>query len=138
MKSTILVIDDDHDILHLCTRLLTSLGYQVETATDGLKAVDLFNKTQTHVDLILCDGKMPNLSGFDLVKNLKSSPRGKGIGIFMLTGLKDKKSIERAAHLGVNDYIVKPIDPMVLAKKIDNYFKAHPSGDTSEAKKESA
>lgn len=122
--ATILLVDDDQDILTFGKRILSSQSHDVMTAKDVLEAVDLLNMHT--FDLILSDANMPMHSGFDLLKTLKSDERFKNIPVALLTARRDRVDIEKAIALGVDDYIVKPIDPALLIKKVNSLFKKHP------------
>src|SRR5210317_1448319 len=107
----ILVVDDDPDILRLADRVLSMGGHIVFRAQDAVRAMDLLNSSM--FDLLISDANMPHFSGFDLVRHVRNNKRFNNMAIAMLTGLRERKDIERAVRAGVDDYIVKPIDPMV-------------------------
>lgn len=120
----ILVVDDDQDILKLSKAVLGHEKHVVLTASDAIQAMDILN-TQL-VDLLISDANMPHYSGFDLVQTIKKEAHLAELPIAMLTGLRERKDIEKAIRLGVDDYIVKPIDPMILIQKIDNMLSKNP------------
>ena len=112
----ILVVDDDTDILKLVERVLGQVGHTVFTAEDPMRAMDLIQRVG--FDLLVSDANLPHYSGFDLVQTIRHEPKYANMSIAMLTGLREKKDIERAIKAGVDDYIVKPIDPLILIQKI--------------------
>src|SRR6185437_13724714 len=116
----ILVVDDDPDILKMADKILTSAGHMVTVAEDALKAVDWLNSAS--FDLLLSDANMPQFSGFDLINTIRSNPKYADMIIAMLTGLREREDVERALKLGVNAYIVKPLDPLLLVQKINTLF----------------
>ncbi|MCB0390236.1 MAG: response regulator [Bdellovibrionales bacterium] len=120
----ILIVDDDTDILKFTDALLTQAEHEVKTATDPIMAMDFLNNRQ--FDLIITDANMPHYTGFELVKTIRSDIRYKNVGIAMLTGMREKLSIEKAIKVGVDDYIVKPIDPLIFLRKIDNLLQKRP------------
>jgi len=120
----ILVVDDDKDILKLAKAVLAHESHEVFTCEDAIKAMDLLN-SQTF-DLLISDANMPHYSGFELVQTLKRDPQFMDLPIAMLTGLRERKDIEKAIKAGVDDYIVKPIDPLILLQKIDSILKKNP------------
>ncbi|RME17685.1 MAG: response regulator [Bdellovibrio sp.] len=120
----ILIVDDDKDILKITQQILESAGHTVFTAQDALAAMDLLNSSP--IDLLISDAKMPHFSGFELVQTLTKNKRFEGMAVAMLTGLREKKSIEKAAKAGVHDYIIKPIDPIVFLKKVEDLLKRFP------------
>lgn len=126
----ILVVDDDPDILKLAQKVLGSQGHMTFTAGDALKAIEYLNENS--FDLLISDANMPRYSGFELVRTIKKDTRFKHMGIAMLTGLRERKDIEKAIQAGVDDYIVKPIDPLLFLQKITALFNKRPPADYPE------
>jgi CheY-like chemotaxis protein len=120
----ILIVDDDKDILRFTDALLSQSGHDVKVSTDPLTAMDFLNTR--HFDLLITDANMPHYTGFELIKTVRSDIRYKELGVAMLTGMRDKAHIEKAIRAGVDDYIVKPIDPLVFIRKIEDLLKKHP------------
>lgn len=127
--ATILLVDDDQDILNFGKRILTSQGYNVLIAHDATEACSLLNKN--HLDMVISDANMPKHSGFDLVKVLRNDPRFHTTPIALLTARRERQDIEAAIKLGVDDYIVKPIDPMLLLKKVEALFEKRPPQESA-------
>lgn len=121
----ILVVDDDPDILVLAEQVLGAAGHTVFVAEDAIRAMDWLN--QIDFDLLLSDANMPHYSGFDLIGTLRNDTRYKNMSVAMLTGLRERKDVERAVKMGVDDYIVKPIDPLILVQKINSLFEKRPA-----------
>jgi len=116
----ILIVDDDDTILLIFRTHLSKAGHLVETAVDG---VDALEKTSSFKpDLILLDINMPRMSGFEVVKNLKENAETKDIPIFIMTSLKQDANIKRAYELGINEYITKPINIEHLKLRIDKFL----------------
>ena len=118
-KLRILVVDDDQDILTLSEKLLKS-SYEVLTADNGRTALEILQSVQ--IDGLLSDINMPDMDGFELLRRIKKNTDWDHLTIAMLTGVRERKDIQKAIEMGVNDYIVKPIDPMLFLKKIENLF----------------
>ncbi len=118
-KLRLLVVDDDNDILTLAEKLLKS-QYDVVTANSGKLALEILNSVEVHG--LICDINMPEMNGFQLLKRINDLEHLSHLTIAMLTGVRERKDIEKAINMGVNDYIIKPIDPMLFLKKIDNLF----------------
>jgi DNA-binding response OmpR family regulator len=116
----ILVVDDDPDILRLADQILAAAGHTVLVAEDALRALDWLN--QIHFDLLLSDANMPLYSGFDLVNTIRKNSKFNDMAIAMLTGLRERADVERAVKAGVDDYIVKPLDPLLLVQKVNSLF----------------
>lgn len=114
----ILLVEDEKKSAEITTRILEKFNFQVEHALDG-KTASI--KLKNHYDLVLCDVMMPIMDGFTfLEKNkdvLKNTP------IIMLTALKEKEDILKAASLKVSQYIVKPFEPEILLQKVSDALK---------------
>lgn len=126
----ILVVDDDPDILKMAESILVAAGHTVFVAEDALRAIDWLNNVS--FDLLLSDANMPQYSGFDLINTIRNNSRYKDLAIAMLTGLRERKDVERALKMGVDDYIVKPLDPMLFIQKINSLFEKRPAAKYAE------
>lgn len=113
----IILVDDDQEILVLGRALLAQAGHDVLTALSAMEAVELLRKHGC--DIMVTDVNMPTHSGYDLVKTVRADKKWWKLPIAMLTGRRERRDIERALELGVDDYILKPIDPMLLLKKVE-------------------
>lgn len=107
----LLIVDDDPKIRELHARLAQSLGYETETASDGLEAIA---KLVLGVDLVLLDGQMPNMDGYQTAKRIRGMPEYEFIPIIMVTGLQGSAEHRRALEVGINDFLAKPIDRDLL------------------------
>ncbi len=120
----IILVDDDHDILNLGRVLLSQAGHHVLTATGAVEAIEMMN--QFGCDAMITDANMPHHSGYDLLRTIRKSDKWMSLPVAMLTGRKERKDVERAVELGVDDYIVKPVDPLLFLKKVEQLLsKTH-------------
>ncbi|GJM29764.1 MAG: sigma-54-dependent Fis family transcriptional regulator [Cyclobacteriaceae bacterium] len=103
----ILIVDDDKDIRTLLSRFLEKEGYKTEQAGLCKEALELIKNDK--FDLIVCDFKLPDDSGLDLVKKIKVVDHQ--CQIIMITGYSDVKIAVQAMKLGVYDYVTKPLYP---------------------------
>ena len=108
---TVLVVEDDEEFRVLHRELLTSFGYRVETARDGVEALDLLTP---QTDLVVVDAEMPNMTGFELARLIRENPELVDVPIVMVTGLAGREERLRAFDLGINDFVSKPVDPHEL------------------------
>lgn len=113
----ILAVDDDPDILALVSYKLTKAGFEVVTASDGQAALDQLATSQP--ELLLLDVLMPGLSGFEVLRQLRSAERGTRLPVILLTGSAQEADIERGFELGADDYIVKPFNPRELLSRVN-------------------
>jgi two-component system phosphate regulon response regulator PhoB len=116
MKTTVLVVEDDLDILRLIAHNLKSSDFDVVTATDGYEAVSL---AKNHLPgLVILDLMLPSLDGFEVCKELKRSPATQNIPILMLTARGEEVDRVVGLELGADDYVVKPFSPRELMLRI--------------------
>jgi putative two-component system response regulator len=107
----ILIVDDDSLVRGSHARLAGGLGYETETAADGVEALA---KLALGVDLVLLDGQMPNMDGFEVARRIRATPGFEFLPIIMVSGLEGADEHRRALEVGINDFIQKPIDRDVL------------------------
>lgn len=109
----ILLIEDNPDDAGLTIRTLqkNNLANRLLHLEDGQEALDfLFNDENLMPKLILLDLKMPRVDGIDVLRKLKSNEKKRTIPVVVLTSSKEEKDIVEAYQLGVNAYIVKPVN----------------------------
>lgn len=119
----LLIVDDDPDILRMGEKILAQAGHKIQTAESALKAMDLLNNSS--FDLLISDANMPLYSGFELIQTVRSNPKLNHMSVIMLTGLRERKDVDKAVRVGVDDYIVKPLDPMLLVQKVNALIEKH-------------
>jgi len=107
-RKKILVIDDEVINLEFFEVMLSKLGFVVEKAEDGEEGFAMVKKF--FPDLIIMDNIMPKMSGWELIKVLKSDPKYREIPIIMLSALDDVKDKVEGFELGIDDYITKPFN----------------------------
>ncbi|RKY67095.1 MAG: two-component system response regulator [Candidatus Latescibacterota bacterium] len=120
----ILAVDDSVTMRRILTNTLKRAGFdQVVEAEDG---IDAWAKLQTedNVGLILTDWNMPNMSGLEFVKKVRSDPKFGNVPIIMVTARGVKDDVLEAMRAGVNSYIVKPFTPQVLKEKIEKVLSS--------------
>lgn len=116
-QAKVLIVDDNRQNLELLEVYLEDLpGVAVSTATDGVEAMS--KVAQVSPDLILLDIMMPRMSGFEVCKQLKGSPKTRDIVVVMVTALNETGDIERATECGADDYLSKPIDRKALVNLV--------------------
>ncbi len=120
MQKKILVVDDEKDIVDLLKYNLTKEGYQVITASDGKRAVEL---AQNLPDLILLDIMLPEIDGLEVIKIIRYNKPTKNIPIILLTAKGTETDEIVGLELGADDYIVKPISIPKLLARIKLIFK---------------
>ena len=103
---TILVVDDQDDIVQTTALVLTKGGYDVLTAANGLEAMEIARKRRP--DLILLDIEMPRMDGWETLRLLRLDESTRVLPVAMFTILFDLREKVRALKYGAQDYITKP------------------------------
>jgi two-component system phosphate regulon response regulator PhoB len=111
-KETILVVDDEEDILELVRHHLKREGYAVQCADSGEKALTAARSGP--VDLIVLDLMLPGIDGLEVTRQLKNAPQTKHIPILMLTAKGEESDVVTGLELGADDYVTKPFSPRIL------------------------
>jgi signal transduction histidine kinase len=114
-KEKVLIVDDEREILELCKRILTTQGYVVTTANNGVEALKAVQ--QKSFDLLLTDIKMPGMTGLDIAQTLKETDPN--LICVVMTGFATLDSAIKALSLGIDEFILKPFTPKDLMKGID-------------------
>ncbi len=117
MKKKILVVDDDESIIKLMKRILSTGGYIVYTAMNGLEAISLLETKK--VDLIMLDMMMPKMDGIQFLRSINES-RITFAPVLMVSGCTDVKQRIACYQLGVYDFIGKPEHTEVILKRVEN------------------
>jgi two-component system, OmpR family, phosphate regulon response regulator PhoB len=115
-KTSILIVEDDRDILRLLAHHLRAAGYEVQTCEEGYDA--LTHAKQRLPDLVLLDLMLPGLDGFEVCKELKRSPETRNIPVIMLTARGEEVDRIVGLELGADDYVVKPFSPRELMLRV--------------------
>jgi two-component system phosphate regulon response regulator PhoB len=116
MRGTILIVDDEEDILELVRLALTREGYTVITAATGEQAIELAQARQP--DLAILDLMLPGIDGFEVCRVLKNNPRTEQMPVIMLTARSEDSDIVAGLELGADDYVTKPFNLRVLVARV--------------------
>ena len=112
----ILIVDDNRGNRELLARRLTRQGHQVTEAVSGSQALQLL--VQSPQDLVLLDMLMPKLDGFQVLERIKNDPARAEIPVIVISALSEVPGVVRCLEMGAEDYLFKPIDPVLLAARI--------------------
>ena len=118
----ILVVDDISFQRKIINKTLKEFGFRnVLVAKDGDEAIQ---KLQSHksIKLVLCDWNMPGVKGIDVLSFMRSDDNLKEIPLIMITAEATQENIINAVKAGVNDYLVKPVKPLMLKERIEKLF----------------
>lgn len=124
LKMRILVVDDFSTMRRIVKNILKQLGYtEIEEAEDGVQA--LAKLKEKPCAFVISDWNMPNMTGMDLLKNVRSDGDLKDLPFLMVTAESEKDNILAAVGAGVSNYIVKPFTADVLKEKMDKVLEKH-------------
>jgi two-component system cell cycle response regulator len=113
----ILVVDDNRLNQMVLTRSLNQEGYAVATAADGREALDLLRQPPSF-DVVLLDILMPELDGYEALRQIKGDEGLKHIPVIMITAVDELDSVVRCIELGATDYLPKPFNTAILRARI--------------------
>jgi signal transduction histidine kinase len=115
----ILVVDDDDIALAVASKILGNNGYEVETAEDGETALEI--QRAHNIQIVISDWNMPKMTGIDLCRSLRSSPKVVGyIYIVIVTARNSKEDMIQGLSAGADDFLSKPFEPAELLVRVRN------------------
>jgi DNA-binding response OmpR family regulator len=115
-EKTVLVADDDVDVLNLVRFRLERDGLRVLTALDGIEALELARTERPHVCVL--DVMMPKLGGLELLKHLREDPATSTTRIILLTARSADDHIDEGFEFGADGYVTKPFSPQELRQRV--------------------
>ena len=114
----ILVVDDFPTMRRIVKTLLKQVGFnnfvEAEDGEQGLRMLE----TESGIDMVVSDWNMPNMTGIELLKVVRSKPKFKDLPFLMVTAEAEKENIIEAVKSGVSNYIVKPFTAQTLKEKL--------------------
>jgi len=120
----ILIVDDMATMRRIEKSLLMQLGFKnIDEAEDGKVALQKLR--QGDYDFVLTDWNMPNMTGLELVQEIRKDPKLKHLPVLMVTAEAKKENVLAAIKAGVNNYVVKPFTAETLKEKIEKIFSAY-------------
>lgn len=115
-KYSILVVEDSATLRAMITMALQERGYHVTGAGDGITG--LHAMAESAFDAVLLDLNLPDIDGFELCKRMKAEPRSRNVPVLVMTGMGESGFEIMAIEAGADDFIAKPVDPLVLDARI--------------------
>ncbi len=109
----VLVADDNRDACETLAMLLRLDGHEVDVATDGLEAVEMFVRLQPEV--VILDIGMPGLSGHEAARRIREHSGERDVKLIAVTGWGQKADKDRAAASGFDHHFTKPVEPTILS-----------------------
>ncbi|MDQ0453995.1 PleD family two-component system response regulator [Rhizobium paknamense] len=136
MTARVLVVDDVPANVKLLEARLLAEYFDVLTAEDGFKALDICAKTQ--VDVILLDVMMPGIDGFEVCERLKANPRTAHIPVVMVTALDQPSDRVRGLKAGADDFLTKPVNDLQLISRVKSLVRLKMLSDELRMRAETA
>ena len=131
MRTRVLVVDDEPDLLELVQYNLTKAGYDVACVMSGAEAL---SHVRVHTpDLIVLDVLLPDIDGLEVCKALRRNPQTGTIPIVMLTARSEDADIVAGLEIGADDYLTKPFSPRVLLARIKAVLRRQQADASAEA-----
>lgn len=115
--ASVLVVDDDPVTRQMLSGTLEERGHRVTTADDGRRGLDLVRSER--FDVVLLDVLMPHLNGYEVLEHMKGDEELRHIPVVMVTSVDEVESAVRCIELGADDYLSKPIDPVLLIARVN-------------------
>jgi DNA-binding response OmpR family regulator len=116
MGRTVLIVDDETNIVISLEYLLRREGYEVLVARDGQEALDTIARTPP--DLVLLDVMLPRLNGFQVCQKLRENPAWAGVRVLMLTAKGREAEVSKGLALGADAYVTKPFSTRELLARV--------------------
>jgi two-component system phosphate regulon response regulator PhoB len=113
---TILIVDDEPEILALVAYHLTLAGYRTLSASSGAEAIDIGRKEA--ISLVVLDLLLPDMSGFDVLDRIRAQPSPQNAPCLMLSALREDTDRIRGLAVGADDYLTKPFNPDELVLRV--------------------
>ena len=126
-EATVLIVEDDEDILQLLSYNLVKDGYRVLCAESGEAALEMVAKSLP--DLVLLDLMLPGIDGLAVCRTFKQKEPATGIPVIMLTARGEEADIVKGLNLGADDYVTKPFSPKVLLARIKAVLRRKGQGN---------
>ncbi len=123
MPNKVLIIDDSDVIRKLATTLLSKKGYEVVTAENGFKGIELAGSSLLPPQVILLDVMMPEIDGFEVCRRLKENDATKDIPVIMVTSKSDSIEKIKGLEIGAADYVTKPFNHGELIARVATQVK---------------
>jgi two-component system phosphate regulon response regulator PhoB len=131
---TVLIIEDEADILNFISRVLELEGYHVLRASDGKTGMDIIRENS--VSLVLLDLRLPGPDGWSILREMKRSPELSTIPVVVLTAIAESMQRRRTLRMGAASYLIKPLSAHSLSQTIASIL--HQEGQKYHTARESA
>jgi len=119
-RKTVLIVDDESIMVSVLQRHITNAGYDFDVAANGQEALDKIAKESPA--LVLLDLMMPGMNGFETCRRIRANEKTKKLPVIIVTALHSESDSSDAAGCGANEFLTKPVDGALLAKRLRHYI----------------
>jgi DNA-binding response OmpR family regulator len=123
-KKTILLVEDDSDLVELATHWLERDGYAVSSVGDGREALERLAQDPLP-DLVLLDVMIPHVTGFAVLEKLRAEARTRALPVVMVTSFSRERDVAHGRELGADDYIIKPLMELDFLDRVARALGEH-------------
>jgi two-component system chemotaxis response regulator CheY len=114
----VLVIDDSRAMLAILGKIMSEVGFEVITASNGREGLQCLEE-QADIDLALVDWNLPEMNGYEFVCTVRSSPAFDHIKLIMVTTETEHENVSRALEAGADEYVMKPFTKATIIEKLE-------------------
>ena len=123
-KTRMLIVDDMMSMRALISKVCKEIGFKdIMEASDGADAWQKISQATIPFGLVISDWNMPNSTGLDLLKRIRSDSKFKSLPFIMVTSESEIDQVTEAAQSGVDGFVVKPFNGDILKKKLEAVYK---------------
>lgn len=134
-NSSIVIVEDEHEIIELIQNYLSTFKYNIISFSDGKKAMEFIQSEEAkNVDLYILDRMLPSISGTEILKFMRQFNQTKSTPVLMLTALSTPEQIVEGLDSGADDYMTKPFDLTVLNARVRTLLRRKSDGQNIQQK----
>jgi two-component system chemotaxis response regulator CheY len=131
-KIRVLVVDDMSTMRKIVSKILKDMGFtNIVEAADGALAWEAINKSPEPIGLIISDWNMPNCSGLDLLRKVRTDAKTKRTPFLLVTAEAEQHQVAEAVKAGVDQYVVKPFSKDALEAKLTMVYKKYAAANAA-------
>jgi CheY-like chemotaxis protein len=119
-RKVVMIVDDESIMVAVLQRHTSNAGYDYVVATNGQEALDKIAKDPP--DMVLLDLMMPGMNGFETCRRIRANEKTKNIPVIIVTALHSQSDSSDAASCGASEFLTKPVDGALLAKRLRHYI----------------
>lgn len=124
LKTRIMILDDMMTMRKVVAKSLKDIGFtDLQDGADGKIGWEILNKSNPPIQLVISDWNMPNCTGLELLKQVRSDPKFAKLPFILLTAEAEAHQVKAALELGVTNYIIKPFTAEILKTKLEQAHK---------------